>query len=113
MRETLKRCCARFCTLTHEQPSADSARTNPRSGGDQAGGLPQRDGRACGASEGAIAGGPVLARDLLFPRQAADRVKLVFWHGTGLCLFAKRLEDGKFPVADPSAVIPDQHNGEH
>src|SRR6516165_9246626 len=35
---------------------------------------PQRDGRACGASEGAIAGGPVLARDLLFPRQAADRV---------------------------------------
>src|SRR5262249_5926770 len=41
----------------------------------------------------------VLGRDLLFPRQAADRVKLVFWHGTGLCLFAKRLEDGKFPVA--------------
>jgi hypothetical protein len=40
-------------------------------------------------------------------------VKLVFWHGTGLCLFAKRLEDGKFPVAGPSAVIPDQHNGEH
>ena len=26
----------------------------------------------------------------------ADRVKLVFWDGTGVCLFAKRLEDGKF-----------------
>jgi transposase len=23
-------------------------------------------------------------------------VKLIFWDGTGLCLFAKRLEDGKF-----------------
>lgn len=23
-------------------------------------------------------------------------VKLVFWDGTGVCLFAKRLEDGKF-----------------
>jgi transposase len=26
----------------------------------------------------------------------ADRIKLVFWDGTGLCLFAKRLEDGIF-----------------
>ena len=26
----------------------------------------------------------------------ADRVKLVFWDGTGLCLFAKRLENGAF-----------------
>jgi transposase len=24
------------------------------------------------------------------------RIKLVFWDGTGLCLFAKRLEDGTF-----------------
>jgi transposase len=23
-------------------------------------------------------------------------VKLIFWDGTGLCLFAKRLEEGKF-----------------
>jgi transposase len=48
-----------------------------------------------------------------FRAKLPTRVKLVFWHGTGLCLFAKRLEDGKFPVAGPSAVIPDQHNGEH
>ncbi len=27
-----------------------------------------------------------------FRAKRADRVKLVFWDGTGLCLFAKRLE---------------------
>ena len=31
-----------------------------------------------------------------FRARRADRVKLVFWDGTGLCLFAKRLEGGKF-----------------
>ncbi|WP_166298600.1 IS66 family insertion sequence element accessory protein TnpB [Bradyrhizobium sp. 2S1] len=30
----------------------------------------------------------------VFRAKRADRVKLVFWDGTGLCLFAKRLEDG-------------------
>ena len=32
----------------------------------------------------------------VFRAKRADRVKLVFWDGTGICLFAKRLEDGKF-----------------
>ena len=32
----------------------------------------------------------------VFRAKRADRVKLVFWDGTGVCLFAKRLEDGKF-----------------
>jgi transposase len=31
-----------------------------------------------------------------FRSKRADRVKLVFWDDTGLCLFCKRLEDGKF-----------------
>lgn len=31
-----------------------------------------------------------------FRSKRADRVKLIFWDGTGLCLFAKRLEQGKF-----------------
>ncbi|WP_265440507.1 IS66 family insertion sequence element accessory protein TnpB [Bradyrhizobium sp. SEMIA] len=32
----------------------------------------------------------------MFQPKRADRIKLVFWDGTGLCLFAKRLEDGIF-----------------
>lgn len=31
----------------------------------------------------------------VFRSKRSDRVKLIFWDGTGLCLFAKRLE-GKF-----------------
>ena len=32
----------------------------------------------------------------VFRAKRADRIKLVFWDGTGLCLFAKWLEDGIF-----------------
>jgi transposase len=31
-----------------------------------------------------------------FRSKRADKVKLIFWDGTGLCLFSKRLEGGKF-----------------
>jgi transposase len=32
----------------------------------------------------------------VFRAKRADRVKMIFWDGTGVCLFAKRLEDGEF-----------------
>lgn len=32
----------------------------------------------------------------VFRAKRADRVKLIRWDGTGLCLFAKRLEQGTF-----------------
>jgi transposase len=32
----------------------------------------------------------------VFRARRADRVKMVFWDGTGVCLFSKRLEDGQF-----------------
>lgn len=32
----------------------------------------------------------------VFRAKRADRIKLIFWDGTGLCLFAKRLEQGSF-----------------
>jgi len=32
----------------------------------------------------------------VFRAKRTDRVKLIFWDGTGVCLMAKRLEDGEF-----------------
>ena len=32
----------------------------------------------------------------VFRAKRADRVKLIWWDGSGLCLFAKRLENGQF-----------------
>ena len=32
----------------------------------------------------------------VFRAKRGDRVKLICWDGTGLCLFAKRLEEGSF-----------------
>ena len=32
----------------------------------------------------------------VFRAKRSDRLKLIFWDGTGVCLFAKRLEDGEF-----------------
>jgi transposase len=32
----------------------------------------------------------------VFRAKRADRIKLIVWDGTGLCLFAKRLEEGRF-----------------
>lgn len=32
----------------------------------------------------------------VFRAKRADRIKLVFWDGSGVCLVSKRLEDGEF-----------------
>ena len=32
----------------------------------------------------------------VFRSKRADRIKLLWWDGTGVCLLAKRLEDGRF-----------------
>jgi transposase len=32
----------------------------------------------------------------VFRAKRVDRIKLIFWDGTGMCLFAKRLEGGAF-----------------
>jgi transposase len=32
----------------------------------------------------------------VFRAKRADRIKLLWWDGTGVCLLAKRLEDGQF-----------------
>lgn len=32
----------------------------------------------------------------VFRAKRTDRIKLIFWDGTGVCLVAKRLQDGEF-----------------
>ena len=43
----------------------------------------------------------------VFRAKRPDRVKLVFWDGTGVCLFAKRLEDRvlRLSAAQLSALL--------
>jgi len=59
----------------------------------------------------------------VFRAKRADRVKLIYWDGTGVCLFAKRLETGSFcwrnvqdgvirlTVAQLSALLEGQVDG--
>ena len=44
----------------------------------------------------------------LFRSKRADYLKVLYWDGTGLCLFAKRLEQGKFvwpPIVDGGMLL--------
>jgi transposase len=43
-----------------------------------------------------MAADPFCGTVYVFRAKRADRIKLIYWDGTGLCLFAKRLEDGEF-----------------
>jgi transposase len=43
-----------------------------------------------------MAADPFSGTVYVFRAKRADRVKLIYWDGTGVCLFAKRLEDGDF-----------------
>jgi transposase len=56
----------------------------------------------------------VLARDpfsghlFLFRSKRGDYLKVLYWDGSGLCLFAKRLERGRFvwpPMVDGALVL--------
>ena len=43
-----------------------------------------------------MAADPFSGAIYVFRAKRADRIKLIFWDGTGVCLLAKRLEDGEF-----------------
>ena len=55
----------------------------------------RRDGLAALLKE-QLKSDPFLGVIFCFRAKRADRVKLIFWDGTGLCLFAKRPEGSKF-----------------
>ena len=44
----------------------------------------------------ALGADPFSGAVYVFRAKRADRVKLIFWDGTGMVLLCKRLEDGKF-----------------
>src|ERR1700738_5547086 len=72
-------------------------RRGPRDDGDQTCRLPQRR-RGTGGTgvRETLAADPFSGAVYVFRAKRADRIKLIFWAGTGLCLFAKRLEEGIF-----------------
>lgn len=46
--------------------------------------------------ERTLAANPFAGDLFVFRSRRNDRVKIVFWDGSGLCLFHKRLESGRF-----------------
>src|SRR5881394_2216617 len=54
--------------------------------------------------QGVLRQDPFSGHLFVFRGRKADLIKIVFWDGTGLCLFSKRLEQGVFlwpPDVDP------------
>jgi transposase len=51
-------------------------------------------------------GGPFSGHVFVFRGKRGDKIKLLWWSGDGLCLFAKRLERGRFiwPQANSGTV---------
>jgi transposase len=50
---------------------------------------------------------PYCGHLFVFRGKRADRIKVLWWDGTGLCLYAKRLERGRFvwPLTQQGAVV--------
>lgn len=56
--------------------------------------------------QGTLAENPFSGHVFVFRGRAGDRLKVMWWDGSGLCLFAKRLERGRFvwPQAESGSV---------
>jgi transposase len=65
------------------------------------------DGLAAKAQQ-MIGADPFSGHLFLFRGKRGDYLKCLYWDGTGLCLFAKRLEKGRFvwpPIIDGSTTL--------
>jgi len=49
--------------------------------------------------QGVLRQDPFSGHLFVFRGRKANLIKIVYWDGTGLCLFTKRLEHGVFPMA--------------
>ncbi len=47
--------------------------------------------------QGVLEQDPFSGHLFAFRGRRANLIKILFWDGTGLCLFTKRLEEGRFP----------------
>ena len=51
---------------------------------------------------------PYSGHVFIFRSKRADYLKILYWDGSGLCLFAKRLEQGRFvwpPIVDGAMIL--------
>jgi transposase len=58
--------------------------------------------------QGVLRQDPFSGHLFVFRGRKANLIKIVYWDGTGLCLFTKRLEQGAFPWppnGDPNATL--------
>lgn len=89
-------------------PWRSSAAGTADHGGVQADRLPQGDGLAGCAVTQALASDPFTGDVFIFRSKRSDRLKLLVWDGSGLCLISKRLESGAFswpPVRDGAVTL--------
>jgi transposase len=74
----------------------------------QAGRFPQGHGLPGGVVMQALAADPFTGDVFIFRSKRSDRLKLLIWDGSGLCLVTKRLESGAFtwpPVRDGAVTL--------
>jgi transposase len=99
--------CSRISGGAHD-PWCSAAAGAADHGGGQAGGFSQGDGLAGSTGEAGARVRSFTGDVFIFRSKRSDRLKLLVWDGSGLCLVTKRLESGAFtwpPVRDGAVTL--------